>query len=178
MSHTNSVTRRRFVATAASVAALVAAPSQSHSEANPTMRTYDTERTTLTPYLLFDGNCLQAMEFYRSCLGGELKVLKVKDSPMKDHMPAAHQEKVLNANLRSGLFEISASDWLHPDRTMARGNMNCLYLSGGALEALTGLFHKLSDGAEITDPLQQQFFGAYGALNDRFGVRWMFVTGK
>jgi PhnB protein len=176
MPHTNSLTRRRFVATAASAAALVAASSD--SKAGQTMRTYDTERTTLTPYLLFDGNCLQAMEFYRSCLGGELKVLKVKDSPMKDRMPAAHQEKVLNANLRSGLFEISASDWLRPDRTMARGNMNCLYLSGGALEALTGLFHKLSDGAEITDPLQQQFFGAYGALNDRFGVRWMFVTGK
>ncbi|MGO4210995.1 hypothetical protein AB4043_09245, partial [Terriglobus sp. YAF25] len=99
MSHTNSLTRRRFVATAASAAALVAAPS--HSEVSQTMRTYDAERTTLTPYLLFDGNCLQAMEFYRSCLGGELKVLKVKDSPVKDHMPAAHQEKVLNANLRS-----------------------------------------------------------------------------
>ena len=176
MSHTNPVTRRRFVATAASAAALVAAPS--HSEVSSTMRTYDTQRTILTPYLLFDGNCLQAMEFYRFCLGGELKVLKVKDSPVKDHMPAVHQEKVLNANLRSDLLEISASDWLHPDRTMARGNMTCLYVSGGTLEALTALFHKLSDGAQITDPLQQQFFGAYGALNDRFGVRWMFVTGK
>ncbi|MBW8749114.1 MAG: VOC family protein [Acidobacteria bacterium] len=176
MSHTNSLTRRRFVAAAASAAALVAAPS--NSKAGQTMRTYDTERTTLTPYLLFDGNCLQAMEFYRSCLGGELKVLKVKDSPMKDHMPAAHQEKILNANLRSGLLEISASDWLRPDRTMARGNMTCLYLSGGTLEALTAVFHKLSDGGEVTDPLQQQFFGAYGAINDRFGVRWMFVTGK
>jgi len=28
--------------------------------------------TTLTPYLLFDGKCQQAMEFYKSCFGGEL----------------------------------------------------------------------------------------------------------
>src|SRR5271163_3022179 len=30
------------------------------------------EMTTLSSYLLFDGNCRQAMEFYKSCLGGEL----------------------------------------------------------------------------------------------------------
>ena len=46
------------------------------------------EMTTLTPYLLFDGKCQQAMEFYKSCFGGELTATKVKDSPAKDFMPA------------------------------------------------------------------------------------------
>jgi PhnB protein len=36
--------------------------------------------TTLTPYLLFDGNCKQAMEFYKSCFGGDLVAIQVKDS--------------------------------------------------------------------------------------------------
>jgi uncharacterized glyoxalase superfamily protein PhnB len=35
-----------------------------------------------------------------------------------------------------------------------------------------------SDGAEVTDPLKEQFFGTYGTLNDKFGVRWMFQTDK
>src|SRR5437868_8418713 len=118
------------------------------------------------------------MEFYRSCVGGELEVTKVKDSAAKDHLPAFQQEKVLNARLRSGVMDISASDWLRPDETPVRGNTVCLYLNGGTLETLTALFEKLSDGADVTDPLKRQFFGVYGALNDRFGVRWMFVTDK
>jgi PhnB protein len=43
---------------------------------------------------------------------------------------------------------------------------------------LKTLFEKLSDGAEVTDPLTEQFFGTFGALNDKFGVRWMFQTDK
>ena len=92
--------------------------------------------TTLTPYLLFDGRCLQAMEFYKSCFGGELTATKVKDSPAKDLMPAVQQEKILNARLRSGNLEISASDWLRPDRTPIRGNTVCLYLSGGTFRGI------------------------------------------
>ncbi len=131
---------------------------------------------TLTPYLLFDGTCAQAMEFYKSCFGGELTIMKVKDSPVKDHMPAAQQEKTLNARLTSGKLEISASDWLMPNRTPQRGNTVCMYLSGGTFQELKSLFDKLSDGAEVTDPLRELFFGTYGALNDKFGVRWMFQT--
>ncbi len=134
--------------------------------------------TTLTPYLLFDGSCHTALEFYKSCLGGELTVIKVKDSAAKDHMPATQQEKILNARLRCGQLEISASDWLRPDRTPIRGNTACLYLSGGTLRELKAQFEKLSEGAEVTDPLSDQFFGTYGALTDKFGVRWMFHTDK
>jgi PhnB protein len=136
------------------------------------------EMTTLTPYLLFNGSCHEAMEFYKTCFGGELTATKVKDSPAKDHMPAAQQEKILNARLKSGNLEISASDWLRPDRTPVRGNTVCLYLSGGTFEELKALFERLSESGEVTDPLKEQFFGTYGALNDKFGVRWMFQTNK
>jgi PhnB protein len=134
--------------------------------------------TTLTPYLLFDGNCEQAMEFYTSCFGGELTLTKVNDSPVKDQMPPVQLNKTLNARLKSGNLEISASDWLRLDQTPIRGNTVCLYLSGGTLEELKILFERLSEGAEVTDPLKEHFFGTYGALNDKFGVRWMFQTDK
>jgi PhnB protein len=134
--------------------------------------------TTLTPYLLFDGTCLPAMEFYQSCFGGEMTAAKVKDSPAKDRMPAALQDKIVNARLKSANLEISASDWLRPDQTPARGNTVCLYLSGGTFDELKTLFEKLSEGATVTDPLTEQFFGVYGALNDKFGIRWMFQTNR
>lgn len=131
--------------------------------------------TALMPYLLFDGKCKEAMEFYHSCFGGELKLTKVKDSPAAARMTAAQQEKVLNAHLGTGRLEISASDWLALDATPVRGNTVCMFLSGGTLPELKALFDKLADGAEVTNPLAATFFGTYGALNDRFGVRWMFA---
>jgi PhnB protein len=130
--------------------------------------------TSLTLYLLFDGNCRQAMEFYRSCLEGELTLTLVKDTPAQERMPESQHNKVLNARLRGSNVDISASDWLRPGRTPVRGNTVCLYLSAGSFQDLKSLFEKLSEEGDVTDPLSQQFFGTYGALNDKFGVRWMF----
>jgi PhnB protein len=93
-------------------------------------------------------------------------------------MPAFQHEKVLNARLRSGHVDFSASDWLRLDRTRVCGNTACLYLSGESSEELKLLFDKLSEGAKVIDPLSQQFFGTYGALTDEFGVRWMFHASK
>ncbi len=134
--------------------------------------------TTLTPYLLFDGTCREAMQFYHSVFGGELHIMKVSESPAKDHMPAFQHDKTINARLKSSAIEISASDWLMPDRTPARGNTVCLYLSGGTYAELRTIFDKLSDGAQVTDPLREMFFGTYGALNDKYGNRWMFQANK
>jgi PhnB protein len=134
--------------------------------------------TTLTPYLLFDGSCREAMEFYHSVFGGKLTMTKVSESPVKDQLPAFQQNKVLNARLRSSSIEISASDWLMPDRTRVRGNTVCLYVSCSTYAELKSLFDKLSDGAQVTDPLKEVFFGYYGALNDRFGNRWMFQANR
>jgi len=134
--------------------------------------------TTLTPYLLFDGTCHDAMEFYHSVFGGKLTVTKVSESPAKDHMPAFQQNQVVNAHLQSSSIEISASDWLMPERTPARGNTVCLFLSGGTFPELKSLFEKLSDGANVTDPLKEVFFGYYGALNDKYGNRWMFQANR
>lgn len=168
--------RRRFVGSALSAAGLAALPARSLADAK--MQKRGNEMTTLTPYLLFDGTCRQAMEFYKSCFGGDLTATKVKDSPAKDFMPAFQQEKIVNARLTNGKLEISASDWLRPAQTPIRGNTVCLYLSGGTLEELKTLFERLSEGAEVTDPLKELFFGTYGALNDKFGVRWMFQTNQ
>jgi PhnB protein len=169
--------RRQFAASAVSIAALAALSARSMTSTS-TQTTGGNQMTTLTPYLLFDGNCHQAMEFYKSCFGGELTFMKVKDSPAKDHMPAVQQEKTINARLKSGNVEISASDWLRLDQTRIPGNTVCLYLSGGTSQELKVLFEKLSEEAEVTDPLKETFYGVYGALNDKFGVRWMFQAAK
>jgi PhnB protein len=177
MSTTKGWSRRRVVASALSTAALAALPIHAKTAVqSQTMK--GNEMIHMTAYLLFDGNCQEAMEFYKACFGGELHLVKVKDSPAKDHMPAVQQNKTINARLKSGNIEFSASDWLRLNQTRINGNTVCLYLSGGTFQELKALFAKLSEGADITDPLTEVFYGVYGALNDRFGVRWMFQSDK
>ena len=130
----------------------------------------------LTTYLLLPGTCNDAMVFYHSIFGGELTMTTVGDSPMKEMFPAAMHARVVNSRLKSKLADISASDWLRPTPVPIQGNTVCLYLSGGSREDTRTVFRKLSDGAEVTDPLVEQPFGLYGALNDKFGNRWMFQS--
>jgi PhnB protein len=177
MDGTQEFSRRQFVASVAAVATVTAFPTRAQA-GGPAPTNRGENMTKLTPYLLFDGKCREAMEFYRSCLGGKLMLTAVKDSPAKDGMPAFQQDKVVNAHLSGGSLEISASDWLALNETPVRGNTVCLFLSGGTFEELKTIFDKLSQGAEVTNPLKEVFFGVYGALNDRFGVRWMFQTNK
>ncbi len=71
---------------------------------------------TLTPFLLFDGNCAEAMRFYQSCFGGELILTPLGKTPMQAQFPAEQHHKITNAYLKSGVVKFSATDWLHPTR--------------------------------------------------------------
>lgn len=136
------------------------------------------QQIIFSTYLLLDGRCKEAMEFYKSCFGGDLIMTTVGESSMKGVFPDSMHKRVVNATLVSGNINISASDWLRPSQTPVQGNTVCLYLSGGTYNEIRNLFDKLSSGATITDPLKEEPFGVYGALNDKFGFRWMFHTAQ
>ncbi len=134
----------------------------------------------LTPFLLFDGNCAEAMAFYQACFGGELTITKVGESTMSGLHPTEQQNKVINARLISGAIEISATDWLHLTRAPKQGNTVCLYVSEATFTELEAIFAKLSEGADpaLLDPLQDMPFGSYGHLADKYGVHWFFTGEK
>jgi PhnB protein len=91
-------------------------------------------------FLLFDGNCAEAMAFYRECFGGELTITKVSDTPMTAQFSPDKLNRVANAKLTSGIIEITATDWLHPTRTPHHGNMVGLYISEARYVELQTLF--------------------------------------
>jgi PhnB protein len=134
----------------------------------------------LTPFLLFDGNCAEAMAFYQSCLGGDLTITKLSDTPMKDHMPPEKHHKVTYAHLKSGIMEFSATDWLHPTQTPKQGNTVAMYVNGGKYKELRAIFDGLAAGAdnELLEDLRDMPFGTYGHLADKYGVHWFFQGEK
>jgi PhnB protein len=130
----------------------------------------------LAPFLLFEGNCAEAMRFYQACFGGELEVTLLRDTPMADQAPAHLHDKVAYAHLQSGAIEISATDWQHQTRLPLQGNTVGLYLTGSTHAELKDVFDKLAVGADpdLLDELRTLPFGIYGHLCDRYGVHWFF----
>ena len=135
-----------------------------------------------TPFLLFDGNCAEAMTFYHQCLGGELRLTKLGDTPMKNMFPPEKHQRLINANLTSGGIEISATDWMAaPEHLPSPGNTMSIFVIGGAYGELKSVFDKLSDGAAHDyrfQDLHELPFGMYGQFTDKFGVPWIFKGDK
>jgi PhnB protein len=134
-----------------------------------------------TPFLLFDGNCAEAMTFYHQCLGGELTLTKLSDTPMKDQFPPEKHNRLINAHLKSGAIDISATDWMaSPAFEPIQGNTYAVFVIGDAYAELKTIFDKLKEGAdqERLQELHDMPFGTYGQFYDKFGVQWIFRGDK
>ena len=130
-----------------------------------------------TPFLLFDGNCAEAMSFYRDCLGGDLTLTRLADTPMKAQFPPAKHGRIINAHLKSEAIEISATDWMaSPQFDPVLGNMSAIFVTGANLAELKPVFDKLAVGCDRArfQDLHSMPFGTYGQFYDRFGVQWIF----
>jgi PhnB protein len=130
-----------------------------------------------TPFLLFDGNCAEAMRFYHQCLGGDLVLTRLGDTPMKDHFPPEKHGRIINAHLTSGPLEISATDWMaSPAFAPKLGNMSALLITGTDGAELKAVFDKLAVGAEPErfQDLHAMPFGTYGQFYDKYGMQWIF----
>lgn len=134
-----------------------------------------------TPFLLFDGNCAEAMTFYHQCLGGDLTLTKLGDTPMKDQFPTEKHNRMINAHLVSGNIDISATDWMaSPSFDPIQGNTFAIFVIGGKYEELKTVFDKLAEGAEKErfQELHDMPFGMYGQFYDKYGVQWIFKGDK
>jgi PhnB protein len=128
--------------------------------------------TRLVPYLRFNGNCREAMNFYRECLGGELKVMTVGESAMASQMPPKMRDMIMHAVLETNGIFIMASDNMGQEK-IGKGNMISLTLTGNKKENIEAYFAKLSRGGKISHAIEKVFFGWYGDFTDRFGIDWM-----
>ena len=128
----------------------------------------------LNPYLNFDKNCREAMNFYKYCLGGELFLQTVSELPeMAAQMPPQLQDSILHSSLTSGDIIIMASDLSNEKRL--EGNTVHLCINCNTENELNSFFSKLSAGGKVTEPLADMPWGGrYGALTDKYGKHWVF----
>lgn len=125
-------------------------------------------------YLTFNGNCREAMHFYRDCLGGELSFQTIGESFLfEDDMPVTMKNIVLHATLKKDNFTIMATD-IVGEEGLVKGNAVSLMLHCASEREARDRYVKLSRGGRQVQPLQPNFWGAlFGYLTDRFGNHWV-----
>ncbi len=129
--------------------------------------------STINSYLRFNGNCSEAMTFYKDCLGGELTMQKVGESPMAGNMPQQMQDKIMHATLKNDGFIIMGSD-LCDEKGLVKGNDVSLMLDCDSEEEIKAVYEKLSQRGKKTHPLEKTFWNAlFGDLTDKFGINWL-----
>ena len=134
----------------------------------------------LTPYIIFDGNCEEALNFYAKALGGQINNLtRYKDAPPTGQV-VVDTNKVMHAHLAvNGNAILMASDSGQGGPASPPGGMVHLSLNLKDPGQIQNVFARMSEGARINMPLQDTFWGAtFGMITDRFGVNWMFNYDK
>jgi PhnB protein len=128
------------------------------------------------PYLFFNGQAEEALNFYKRAVGAEITaLLRFKDSPETSTpgmVPKSWSEKVMHANVRIGDTQVMASDGCSNEPLTFRGFS--LSLAVTSETEADRCFNALADGGKVDMPLSKTFWSArFGMVTDRFGVAWM-----
>lgn len=135
---------------------------------------------TINTYLLFNGNCEEAFNFYKSAFGGEFTFMEhFKDMPPQEGMPPLSEEmakRIMHVSLPISKETIlmgsdAGGEWVSKFRA---GNNFSVSVTADTREEADKLFKGLSEGGTVTMPMQNTFWGSYyGMFIDKFGVSWM-----
>lgn len=125
---------------------------------------------------MFDGNCEEAINFYKDCLDGEIIYLgRYSESPME--VPESHKDRIMHAGMDFWGGSIMASDHMESAgfTDNAGGSNVHLSLNFEDADKMDDVFNKLGAGGKITMPLEKTFWGdKFGMLQDKYGFNWMF----
>ena len=128
------------------------------------------------PYLIFEGRCEEAIEFYKTALGAKVEMLmRFKEAPDQSMISPGSAEKVMHAAIKVGDSAVLMSDGRNTGKTSFQGFSLTLYARDAA-EA-DKMFNALVAGGEVRMPLDKTFFAKrFGMLADKFGVGWMIIV--
>ena len=133
----------------------------------------------LKPYIMFNGDCEEAVNFYKTCFNGKIAILRrYGDSPME--IPKTQKNKILHVELQFWGGSILASDQMDSEESSKKANSS-IQLSLGFEDPLKmeKTFNCLKQDGLVTMELKEQFWGEkFGMLTDKFGIKWMFNCPK
>ena len=131
----------------------------------------------INPYLVFNGDCEAAFEFYKSVFGGEFNdINRFGEMPAIEgqEMPEELKSKIMHVSYNIGSSVLMGSDSNPMQGNVSFGQNVSLSINAESKEEADKVFAGLADGGQITMPIQNTFWGAYfGMCTDKFGMMWM-----
>lgn len=125
-------------------------------------------------YFTFNGNCREAMQFYQSCLGGELSFQTLGESPGTHDLPRQVKECILHATLRSNGITIMGSDMVG-EESLYKGNSISVFVVCDNEQELYEYYQRLSIDCLHSQPIVENMWsGQFGSLTDKYGYSWLF----
>jgi PhnB protein len=126
----------------------------------------------LNPYLNFNGNARQALEFYAGVFGGELTLNTF--AQFGAAQGSADADRIMHGMLQTEAgYTIMGAD-VTSDMAYQPPAGFSVSLSGDDADALRGYFEQLAASGTVTMPLDKQVWGdEFGMCVDGFGVSWL-----
>lgn len=124
-------------------------------------------------YLTFDGNCEEAMLYYKDVFDGEFTMtMRFSEGPPEYSNPEI-ENKIMHQTLVFGNgCELKASDSFH--EPLNKGNNFHVSIATNDEEEAVAFFNGLAENGTITMPFEEVFWGGkFGSCIDKFGVQWM-----
>ena len=134
-------------------------------------------------YLHFEGNCKEAFDFYQSVFQTEILHSSLfsempQNNESNDHCTVDEEDKdkIMHISLPiNDRFMLMGCDTVGKQTAGHNpGNNFAISVNPETLEEAERVFAALSEGGQVTMPLEKSFWGSYfGMLNDPFGIQWM-----
>ena len=132
----------------------------------------------LTPYIIFNGNCEEALNYYSKAFEGEIKdLMRFEGTPVESL--STDKQKVMHANFNAKGIFFMACDSGERGPVASGNSIVHLSINFETADEQLRVFNILAEGGKIGMPLQDTFWGAkFGMVTDKFGVNWMLNYDK
>jgi len=131
----------------------------------------------LTAYLMFSGDCRQALQFYADCLDGEItRIQTVGESPLASQVPDEFKDRVFDAHFVADGIRFQASDD-QPGNPVSKGTNFALLVRFDTLGEFERAYQCLQQGGQVIMPFDESQEGPkFAMVADSFGIQWMLTN--
>jgi len=128
---------------------------------------------SLTPYLSFKGDCLEAFKFYEQAIGGKIQmIMTYGEAPPGSPVPPEMADKVMHASMTIGDSALMGAD--APSQYASTPAGFSISINAKTPEEAETIYAALSEGGTIRMPIGETFWALrFAMLVDKFSIPWM-----
>ena len=129
-----------------------------------------------SPYLIFNGNCKDAINIYEKAFKSKAVISHYKDAPpSEEKIPQEFADFVMHATMPLGKSLLYLCDTT-PDQKTTFGNGASICAEFDSIEEIKSAFAILKKGGEVSCAPGETFWNKYYAeLKDQFGIKWSLM---